>query len=147
MYSHLFLMPGFTSTILSELATTRIATSPAPASFFLRKLLTLVSIYVPSFVTGNRFALNLFSFLFVPLFFKQLSHTNLQSSNYNQIKRAKIITAQIIYVLIQINIWKSMTTYFAFLNSPLRPDGLHVKDTDLMKFPSTILTLHKWFQF
>ncbi|KAE9537990.1 hypothetical protein AGLY_005962 [Aphis glycines] len=37
-------IPGFTSTILSELDTTRIATSPAPASFFLRKLFTLVSI-------------------------------------------------------------------------------------------------------
>lgn len=101
-YSHLFLMPGFTSTILSELATTRIATSPAPASFFLRKLLTLVSIYVPSFVTGNRFALNLLSFLFVPLFFKQLSHTNLQSSNYNQIKRGS----------------KNISTYTRVLISP-----------------------------
>lgn len=41
---YLDFIPGFTSTILSELETTLIATSPAPASFFLRKLFTLVSI-------------------------------------------------------------------------------------------------------
>jgi hypothetical protein len=48
--------------------------------------------YVPSFVIGNRFALNLFSFLFAPLFFKQLSHTNLSTSNYSQIRGLKAHT-------------------------------------------------------
>lgn len=71
-------MPGLTSTILSELATTLIATSPAPASFFFKKLLTLFSIYVPSFVTGNLFALNLLSFRFADFFLRQLSQTNLK---------------------------------------------------------------------
>lgn len=77
-FTHLFLMPGLTSTILSELATTLIATSPAPASFFFKKLLTLFSIYVPSFVTGNLFALNLLSFRFADFFLRQLSQTNLK---------------------------------------------------------------------
>lgn len=71
-------MPGLTSTILSELATTLIATSPAPASFFFKKLLTLFSIYVPSLVTGNLFALNLLSFRFADFFLRQLSQTNLK---------------------------------------------------------------------
>lgn len=70
-------MPGLTSTTLSLEATTRIATSPAPASFFLRKLLTRVSIYVPNFVTGSRFALNLLSLRFWPFFFRQLSQVKL----------------------------------------------------------------------
>uniref|UniRef100_A0A182U3M4 Uncharacterized protein n=1 Tax=Anopheles melas TaxID=34690 RepID=A0A182U3M4_9DIPT len=69
-------MPGFTSTILSELETTRMCTSPAPASFFFRKLFTRVSMYVPSLEVGRRFALNLLSFRFWPFFFRQASHTN-----------------------------------------------------------------------
>ena len=54
-------MPFFTSTVLSPLKTTRIYTSPDSASFFRRKLLTLVSINVPNRVVGSRFAVNLFS--------------------------------------------------------------------------------------
>lgn len=34
--THRFLIPGLTSTILSELETTLMATSPAPASFFFK---------------------------------------------------------------------------------------------------------------
>lgn len=75
--TNLLRIPGLTSTTLSLDATTLIATSPAPASFFFRKLFTRVSIYVPSFVTGNRLALNLFSLRFCPFFFKQLSQVNL----------------------------------------------------------------------
>ena len=45
-------MPGLTSTTLSPLDSTLIVTSPAPASLFLRKLLTLFSRYVPNLVGG-----------------------------------------------------------------------------------------------
>lgn len=46
-------MPGLTSTVLSELESTRIVTSPAPVFFFLRNELIRFSRYVPSFVWGR----------------------------------------------------------------------------------------------
>lgn len=52
--THLAFMPGLTSTVLSELATTRTNTSPASGWFCLFKyLFTRSSIYVPNRVTCN----------------------------------------------------------------------------------------------
>ena len=50
---YLCFIPGFTSTNLSELDSTRIVTSPAPEFFFFRNELTRFSKYVPSFVVGK----------------------------------------------------------------------------------------------
>ena len=50
---YLCFIPGFTSTNLSELDSTRIVTSPAPEFFFFRNEFTRFSKYVPSLVVGK----------------------------------------------------------------------------------------------
>ena len=52
-YSYLDFIPGRTSTILSELDSTLINTSPAPASFFFKNVLMRFSKYEPNFELGN----------------------------------------------------------------------------------------------
>ena len=129
--SYLFFIPPFTSTFLSPLKTTRIYTSPDSASFFRKKLLTLVSINVPNRVTCNRFAVNLFSIRLVWRIWWHFSHTNLSINvnKYNNLDLSQNYTGFLIrftYPCLQI---LSLCNTHIWCN--LRAQSLHVTNGSL----------------